>query len=58
MRAGAGDVVRLQLADAGSVTPERMAEIEDQLGLDEPILSQYVTWLGNIVRGDFGESLW
>jgi peptide/nickel transport system permease protein len=26
--------------------------------LDEPILSQYVTWLGNIVRGDFGESLW
>jgi len=58
MRAVPGDVVRLQLADAGSVTPERMAEIEDQLGLDEPILSQYVTWLGNIVRGDFGESLW
>ena len=58
MRAVPGDVVRLQLADAGSVTPERMAEIEDQLGLDEPVLSQYVTWLGNIVRGDFGESLW
>ena len=35
-----------------------MAEIEEQLGLDEPVLSQYVTWLGNIVRGDFGESLW
>lgn len=58
MRAVPGDVVRLQLADAGSVTPERMAEIEEQLGLDEPVFSQYVTWLGNVARGDFGESLW
>lgn len=58
MRAVPGDVVRLQLADAGSVSPERMAEIEAQLGLDEPVLSQYVTWLGNVVRGDFGDSLW
>lgn len=58
MRAVPGDVVRLQLADAGSVTPERMAEIEDQLGLDEPVVSQYFTWLGNAVQGDFGDSLW
>lgn len=58
MRAVPGDVVRLQLADAGSVSPERMAEIEAQLGLDQPVLSQYVTWLGNVVRGDFGDSLW
>jgi peptide/nickel transport system permease protein len=58
MRLVPGDVVRLQLADAGSVTPERMAEIEAQLGLDRPAHEQYITWLGGVVRGDFGDSLW
>ncbi len=58
MRSVPGDVVRLQLADAGSVTPERMAEMEAQLGLDKPAYSQYFTWLGGVVRGDLGESLW
>lgn len=53
-----GDVVRLQLADAGSVSEERMAEIEAQLGLDKSAVEQYVTWIGGVVRGDFGESLW
>jgi len=58
MRLVPGDVVRLQLADAGSVTPERMAEIEAQLGLDKPAYEQYLSWLGGVVQGDFGESLW
>lgn len=58
MRAVPGDVVRLQLADAGSVSDERMAEIEAELGLDKPALSQYATWLGGMVRGDMGDSLW
>ena len=58
MRAVPGDVVRLQLADAGSVSDERMAEIEADLGLDKPAITQYGTWLGNLVRGDLGESLW
>ncbi|MEL6981235.1 MAG: glutathione ABC transporter permease GsiC, partial [Actinomycetota bacterium] len=46
MRAVPGDVVRLQLADAGSVSDERMAEIEADLGLDKPALTQYGVWLG------------
>ncbi len=58
MRAVPGDVVRLQLADAGSVSDERMAEIEADLGLDKPALTQYGVWLGNLVQGDLGESLW
>lgn len=58
MRAVPGDVVRLQLADAGSVSPERMAQIEAELGLDKPALSQYGTWMANLARGDMGESLW
>jgi peptide/nickel transport system permease protein len=58
MRAVPGDVVRLQLADAGSVSEERMAEIEAELGLDKPAIAQYVVWLGGVVRGDLGDSLW
>ncbi len=58
MRLVPGDVVKLQLADAGSVSEERMAEIEAQLGLDEPAHEQYLTWMGGLVRGDLGDSLW
>lgn len=58
MRAVPGDVVRLQLADAGSVSDERMAEMEAELGLDKPALAQYGVWLGGLVRGDLGNSLW
>lgn len=58
MRAVPGDVVRLQLADAGSVTPERMAEMEAEMGLDKPAVTQYFVWLGDAVRGDLGSSLW
>lgn len=58
MRAVPGDVVRMQLADAGAVSPERMAAIEAELGLDKPAYQQYFVWLGNMVQGDLGDSLW
>lgn len=34
------------------------AELEKRLGLDVPIHIQYGRWIGKIVRGDFGKSLW
>lgn len=37
-------------------TPEVIAEMRQQLGLDKPFMTRYVTWLGNAVRGDFGKS--
>ena len=37
-------------------TPEVIAEMRAQLGLDKPFMTRYVTWLGNAVRGDFGKS--
>jgi len=58
MRAVPGDVVRLQLADAGSVSEERIDELTAQLGLDKPAVEQYFDWLGGVVTGDFGNSLW
>lgn len=53
-----GDVVNQQLADAGAVTPEMLAQKRAQLGLDQPVLVQFVTWAGGVVRGDLGNSLW
>lgn len=53
-----GDVVNQQLAEAGAVTPELLAEKRAQLGLDRPILAQFLDWGGGVLRGDLGTSLW
>jgi peptide/nickel transport system permease protein len=42
---------------AGSAaTSEDVANIRLKLGLDEPIATQLAVWIGNMARGDFGES--
>jgi peptide/nickel transport system permease protein len=38
-------------------TPERVKEVRTQLGLDEPLYTQYFIYLGKIVRGDLGASI-
>lgn len=37
-------------------TPENVARINEQLGLDKPVVQQYFIWLGNLLHGDFGRS--
>ena len=37
-------------------TPENVAQLNAQLGLDKTIVEQYFTWLGNVLQGDFGRS--
>ncbi|MBE0009704.1 MULTISPECIES: ABC transporter permease [unclassified Arthrobacter] len=45
------------LAMAGEeATPERVEAIREMLGLNESLASQYFTFVGNLLRGDFGES--
>ena len=45
------------LAMAGEeATPERLEAIRADLGLDQPLLVQFVKFLGDIVTGDLGES--
>ncbi|MFG1497593.1 ABC transporter permease [Saccharospirillum sp. HFRX-1] len=45
------------LAILGSyATPENVAQVNQQLGLDKPLVQQYTTWLGNVLQGDFGRS--
>ncbi|MGJ3242481.1 MAG: ABC transporter permease [Opitutales bacterium] len=38
-------------------TEENLQELREDLALDEPLPVQYLTWLGNIARGDFGTSI-
>jgi peptide/nickel transport system permease protein len=37
--------------------PEEVEAMRHELGLDRPVLVQYVHWLANVVRGDFGKSI-
>jgi peptide/nickel transport system permease protein len=37
-------------------SPEQIEGIRERLGLNEPILKQFVIWIGGVLRGDFGES--
>ena len=38
-------------------TPEKVAQVKAQLGLDRPLYIQYAIYVGKIVRGDFGVSI-
>ena len=37
-------------------TPENVARLNSQLGLDKPLVEQYFIWLGNLFHGDMGRS--
>lgn len=37
-------------------TPENVAALNRDLGLDKPLVQQYFIWLGNMLQGDFGRS--
>ena len=49
-----GGVSATILGEAGS--PEAIAELDRELGLDRPFLVQYVDWAGGVVTGDLGRS--
>mgnify|MGYP001598530978 FL=1 len=59
MRVIPGDVALLILGgDAGHIDRAQLAAMHQQLGLDQPWLVQYGTWLWGVLRFDFGTSLW
>ena len=39
-----------------TATPERTAILREQLGLNEPVVRQYLSWLGGVLHGDLGTS--
>jgi peptide/nickel transport system permease protein len=49
-----GDVATMILGM--SATPDDLATLRRQMGLDQPAISQYLMWLGNALHGDLGIS--
>ena len=49
-----GDPVQIMLGDLA--TPETVAQVRAQMGLDQPVWRQYLHWAGNMLKGDFGSS--
>ncbi|MGH2551237.1 MAG: ABC transporter permease, partial [Thermomicrobiales bacterium] len=40
-----------------NATPEQIEQLRKQMGLDRPILEQFVEWFGGVLRLDFGDSI-
>lgn len=49
-----GDAAQMILGQ--SATPETVAALRQQLGLDQPLLMRYFSWLAGMFQGDFGTS--
>lgn len=50
-----GDVAQVIAGAEG--TPEQVAQLRQELGLNEPLPVQYFSWIGGVVTGDMGTSL-
>src|SRR2546430_7490726 len=49
-----GDLAYVILGD--QATPENVAALRRDMGLDQPVWIRYFSWLGNVLQGDFGRS--
>lgn len=52
-----GDPVASKIGAHGDFSPENYQRVAAELGLDKPYVVQYVIWIGDFIRGDFGKSL-
>jgi len=61
-----GDPVQLMLSGGGGggsggsqgASAEAVEALRKELGFDRPIWEQYLTWMGNVLQGDLGRSIW
>lgn len=51
-----GDPARLMLRP--EATPEQVQALRDSLGLNDPLLVRFGRFFGDVLQGDFGDSLW
>lgn len=49
-----GNVTDIIFDSAGFVNEKQKKNIERELGLDKPIVTQYVNWIGGLAKGDLG----
>jgi peptide/nickel transport system permease protein len=51
-----GNIADILFAAAGMIDPADKAGLERELGLDQPIVTQYVHWIVGLAHGDLGYS--
>ncbi|MGH7277829.1 MAG: ABC transporter permease [Candidatus Rokuibacteriota bacterium] len=60
LRVVPGDIAEILVYQAGTessaVQEGQIQQIRAELGLDRPVIVQYLVWLGDALRGDFGHS--
>lgn len=57
LRAIPGDQISAGLGtEAAALTPAQRAALESYYGLDQPLVAQYFSWLGNLLTGNLGVS--
>lgn len=52
-----GDALLVKLGETGRIPPEQMQALREKMGIDDPIVVQYVHWVGHVFDGSMGESL-
>jgi len=60
MRLLPGDPLIIYFAQSNvleGLTPEKLAALHHEYGLDRPIIVQYFSWLWGVLRGNFGNSM-
>ena len=51
-----GNIADILFSAAGMIDPADKAALEHELGLDQPIVTQYLHWIGGLMHGDLGYS--
>ncbi|MFM9845921.1 MAG: ABC transporter permease [Hyphomicrobiaceae bacterium] len=54
LRVMPGNISDILFESAGLVNPAEKAKIEKELGLDQPLVVQYTSWISGLMRGDLG----
>lgn len=54
LRLVGGDVATVMLGI--KATPESLAQLRESLGLNKPVVEQYLSWVGGLLTGDLGQS--
>src|ERR1700748_160180 len=56
LRVVPGNIVDILFDAAGFVDPADKANLERELGIDQPLVFQYLHWIGGLLHGDLGYS--
>lgn len=52
-----GDALLTKLGNTGRVPPDQMNALRAKMGIDQPLYTQYLHWVGHVFDGSMGQSL-